>query len=119
LGPDNFQVSLKSTQLIPKANKACIMDIERKTGKYAMFDVAFLIGGTYVASFGVLIRGHSIGSAIWWRLRTACSVLDWIEDYERHEWKVNVGSRVYYVSIQDDSTFLGDDDLLVNLRSAS
>ncbi|QCO00551.1 hypothetical protein D3093_35505 (plasmid) [Azospirillum argentinense] len=117
-GPDAFSVGLLTTKLNPQVSKAKVMSIERNTGSYVMFDVAFLISGTYVASYGALLRGHGIGSSIWWRWRTADAVLDWVTDHTLHRTRVLIGTSAFDFSIRGDTSLLGHDDLLVELRSS-
>lgn len=83
----------------------------------SMFDVAFQIRGSYVASFGILVRIHPLSNGIWWRWRTAGSkILDWADDHDPHSTIVEVESKKYEFSIRGESSFFGRDDLAVELK---
>ncbi|MEN3165278.1 hypothetical protein WI697_24790 [Tistrella mobilis] len=117
-GPDEFPAHLMFHKIKSRVTKAKIMEIERHTHRYAVLDVAFFLSGIYAASFGVMVRGHQIGSSIWWRSRTASTTLNWVGGHHSHDFRVQIGANAFNFSMVEDQHWGRFSDYMIKIRSS-
>lgn len=120
LGPSPLDVHLKRASLGQHENSVTILDVPRHPalGVYDL-DISFTIGESYIASLGIIMRGHDIGSSAWWRWRTARMDIDYFfNDYTSHVCYVLARGMRYRFVVTGQSNFLGYDDVAVSLDIA-
>jgi hypothetical protein len=119
-GPNFGSLRLRTTLLNKQSSDAMILSVPRRVSGILSYDVAFVLAGMYVASFGVLLRGHDFGSSIWWRWRTAQEDIQrWVTDHDEHRVTINVRGHAYTIKVQGKSQFFGYDDLYIELATGA
>lgn len=117
LGPKDLQgTKLTRTSLGKSEKKKEVMSVPRiiSIGMYIL-DTSLSIGGDYVASLELMLRGHSPGSMIWWRWRVATeNVGYWITDHKSHRVDINARGRVYHFTVTGKGA-IGYDDVEIEL----
>jgi hypothetical protein len=121
LGPMNCGAKLDRADLPAKSGSTLLIaEVPRNLDSQIFsldlpFSLARSEGTAYLASLQILIRGHGVGSMIWWRWKTAAALTsDWVTDHEPHELiRVQALSR-YAFTIQGVGT-VGYDDINVTV----
>ncbi len=116
LGPNVMGAKLSTSSLPATTSKTEIMSIFRMidSGLYIL-DISMSIGGTYIASAQIMMRGHSPGSMIWWRWRTATvEVGQWFTDRTSHQTTVTARGKTYTLTLTGEA-HIGYDDLNLSL----
>lgn len=124
LGPDDLRgAKLERTRLPAKSTSLVrLVDVPRtlSEGLYCLNVMFALVQTTppnlYIASLQMLLRGHGLGSMIWWRWRTThAAVGSWVTDHDPHEVVVPLtGGMRYRLRIKGVKT-IGYDDVHVEL----
>lgn len=116
LGPNVMGAKLSTSSLPATAANAQIMSIFRMidAGLYIL-DISLSIGGSYIASVQIMMRGHSPGSMIWWRWRTATVAVGyWFTDRNSHQTTVTARGKTYTLTLTGEA-HIGYDDLNLSL----
>ncbi len=73
LGPKDLNsAQLKTSNVGKSVRKEEVMSVPRTIdGGMYILDTSLSIGSTYIASLELMLRGHGLGSMIWWRWRIA------------------------------------------------
>ncbi|ATQ43216.1 hypothetical protein [Caulobacter mirabilis] len=83
-------------------------------------DFAVMTGDDYIGSLGVLLDGHTFGSDIWYRYRTADpTVSPWVTDRSDHSVRVVTPSGTYALTVTAHAVFLGYDDLSITVAPSA
>ena len=121
LGPGRFTGKLERPRLPPMSKDVQFLSIDRiLDGTLYCINVPFSLApaaapAVYVASLQVLLRGHGLGSMIWWRWRAAqAGVGYWFTDHQPHEVLVAAGGVRYRFRVTGVGT-VGYDDIKVDL----
>jgi hypothetical protein len=124
LGPVNLSAKLDRSDLPAKSGSTLrIAEIPRIVdGNLYNLDLPFLLvrptGTDYLASLQVLVRGHGLGSMIWWRWRTAAAMNgEWVTDHDPHDVICPQAQTRYAFTVQGVGT-VGYDDINVTLGMA-
>lgn len=116
-GPAGTGAKLIRSSIGPQESNAQIASIPRSQSSLELhtLDIAFTTDGWYVGSLAVLLRGHGLGSMIWWRWRADQLVAGaWISDYQSHGTTVTHGGVNYSFRVTGKST-IGYDDIAVEI----
>jgi hypothetical protein len=116
-GPDGTGAKLNKSSVGPRDSNVKVATIPRSqsSGVTHSLEIAFRIGGGYLASLAVLMRGHDFGSMIWWRWRTTQLVAGaWVTDYQSHGTTVSLDGVSYTFRVTGKSTS-GYDDIAVEI----
>jgi len=118
IGPRELSsAQLTANRVGKKESQRQIATISRAidSGLYTV-DFAHSIGGTYIASLQVLLRGRGLGSMIWWRWRIAArDIGTWLTDHNSHSTPVvPVRGKRYELRLTGAGT-VGYDDVYVDL----
>lgn len=100
----------------PSVKEAKVAEVDRliDAGIYSL-DLGLSIDGTFIASLGILLRGHGPGSMIWWRWRAAqADVGYWLTDHKSHEVIVQARDRIYRFQVTGQGS-VGYDDISIAL----
>ncbi len=122
LGPSDIGARLDQNQLPARSSSTQrIAEIPRMVDSHLYtlnvpLSLARATGPAYLVSLQVLIRGHGLGSMIWWRWRTrAAAVGSWVTDHDPHSVVCFDGQQRYEFVVQGVGTF-GYDDISISLR---
>jgi hypothetical protein len=116
LGPNLMGAKLSTNSLPAKAENTQIMEVFRMIdrGIYVL-DTAFSIEGVYIASAQLMLSGHSFGSSIWWRWRTAkAEIGTWRTDFTAHSTAIVARDKQYTLTLTGISS-VGYADLNISL----
>jgi hypothetical protein len=124
LGPSNLTTAkLERSRLEPKGQKVQLAAIPRTIdeGIYCL-EIPFAQApatppAVYVASLQIMLRGHGLGSMIWWRWRTTQAAIgSWKTDEGTYDAIVCLGTSRYRFSVKGAKT-TGYDDIDVGLEA--
>jgi hypothetical protein len=120
VGPTPLSVSVLQRTVGSHASGVKAIDIPRsQAAGYYVLDVPLTITDVYVASLQVMLRGHGIGSMIWWRWRTADQRIgDWFTDYDPHSVRFSRGYVDYTFVVTGQAYPFGYDDVAISLSSS-
>jgi hypothetical protein len=121
LGPMTMLPQVLTPCLNATAENVKALSIPRwLTSGYYLNDVAFRVGGEYVASLQVLLRGRGLDSAIWWRWRLAeWEIGSWATDYTARIGETVLAGWKYAFAVTGLKVNLEYDDIAVSLRASA
>jgi hypothetical protein len=118
LGPSMLDATLDASSVGKAVSGKQIMSVPRAIdNQMYVLDTSLTIDGIYIASLQLMLRGHGVGSMIWWRWRKAAEEVGyWLTDHVSHGTKIAARGRTYSFTVTGKGTF-GYDDVHISLTT--